>query len=62
MTEQEIKKLRLLIILTSIVGLLSSFSITVTTFAYGIGNNHMELETILCLYYYFSRLYLFRQF
>jgi len=39
MTEQEIKKLRLIIILTSIVGLLSSFSITVTTFAYGIGDN-----------------------
>ena len=39
MIEEEIKKLRLIIILTSIVGLLSSFSITVTTFAYGIGDN-----------------------
>ena len=33
------KKIRLAIILTSIVGLLSSFSFTVTTFAYGIGSN-----------------------
>ena len=43
----EIKRLRLAIILTSIVGLLSSFSFTVTTFAYGIGDNTLP---ILLLY------------
>lgn len=37
-TTRKIKKIRLAIILISIVGLLSSFSITVTTFAYGIGD------------------------
>lgn len=41
------KKIRLAIILTSIVGLLSSFSLTVTTFAYGIGDNTIP---ILLLY------------
>src|SRR5690606_5005060 len=46
-TTKEIKKLRLAIILTSIVGLLSSFSVTVTTFAYGIGDNTLP---ILLLY------------
>lgn len=46
-TTREIKKIRLAIILTSIVGLLSSFSITVTTFAYGIGDNTIP---ILLLY------------
>ena len=46
-TTKEIKRLRLAIILTSIVGLLSSFSFTVTTFAYGIGDNTMP---ILLLY------------
>lgn len=46
-TIREIKKIRLAIILLSIVGLLSSFSITVTTFAYGIGDN-----TILILLLY----------
>jgi hypothetical protein len=44
---KKLKKLRLAIILTSIVGLLSSFSFTVTTFAYGIGDN-----TILILLLY----------
>ena len=34
----KLKLLRLTIILTSIVGLLSFFSMTVTTFAYGIGD------------------------
>ena len=41
------KKIRLAIILTSIVGILSSFSFTVTTFAYGIGDNTIP---ILILY------------
>ena len=44
---KEKKKIRLAIILISIVGLLSSFSITVTTFAYGIGDNTIP---ILLLY------------
>lgn len=46
-TTKEMKKIRLAIILTSIVGLLSSFSFTVTTFAYGIGDNTIP---ILLLY------------
>lgn len=41
------KKIRLAIILTSIVGILSAFSFTVTTFAYGIGDN---TTPILLLY------------
>ena len=41
------KKIRLAIILTSIVGILSFFSFTVTTFAYGIGDNTIP---ILLLY------------
>jgi hypothetical protein len=35
---KKLRQLRLTIILTSIVGLLSFFSITITTFAYGIGD------------------------
>lgn len=46
-TTKKIKNIRLAIILISIVGLLSSFSITVTTFAYGIGDNTIP---ILLLY------------
>jgi len=40
MNEQskKLKQLRLTIILTSIVGLLSSFSMTITTFAWGVGD------------------------
>lgn len=34
----QLRKLRLAIILISIIGLLSFFSITITTFAYGVGN------------------------
>lgn len=34
-----LRQLRLAIILTSIIGLLSFFSITITTFAYGVGEN-----------------------
>jgi hypothetical protein len=41
------KKIKLAIILTSIVGILSSFWFTVTTFAYGIGDNTIP---ILLLY------------
>ncbi len=46
-TTKEMKNIRLAIILTSIVALLSSFSFTVTTFAYGIGDNTIP---ILLLY------------
>lgn len=46
-TTKKRKTIRLAIILTSIVGLLSSFSFTVTTFAYGIGDNTIP---ILLLY------------
>lgn len=46
-TTKEMKNIRLAIILTSIVGLLSSFSFTVTTFAYGIGDSTIP---ILLLY------------
>lgn len=44
---KEIKNIRLAIILTSIVGLLSSFSFTMTTFTYGVGDNTIP---ILLLY------------
>lgn len=46
-TTKEIMNIKLAIILTSIVGLLSSFSFTVTTFAYGISDNTIP---ILLLY------------
>jgi hypothetical protein len=46
-TTKELKILRLAIILTSIVGLLSFFSFTVATFAYGIGDKTIP---ILILY------------
>ena len=42
-TTKEIKRLRLAIVLTSIVGLLSAFSFTVTAFAYGIGDNTLPI-------------------
>ena len=50
---EKLKHLRLAIILTSIVGLLSFFSISITIFAYGVGNTTL-LYILLYLFFLLS--------